>query len=604
MSPDDLIQGYLENELSEKARAVLQHWLEEEPVHLDQLVMEAFLDSQLRSVLGESKVRKDMLSLVCAEDAAASPVTAGVDAPRVARSDTARRGSAADVRRYFPFAAIVSVVALLAACLVVAVGTIARRPGAGQVMAQPKAKSPSAAPAPSADGPVAELNRVVGVRWSGNAIEPGQHLAVGQSLALDAGVLELTFDIGARVVIQGPAAVKLESATSLLLEKGKLSAEVTDVRAHGFRVNTPSESIIDQGTEFGVEVTPQGSSRVHVFKGAVDIASSGSREAAESRRLLENSGARVEEGSRAMTLLQDTGESFIRRVEDAGRDRQVVAYWRFEDRPVGAIVPDTGGNVHQVCASVDSSFNGNDLYTYIPESRPAFSDRVPGAAVPQSGYFNRSCLDTYSVPSYKGYGRDVYTHSAFSHASPVDIQRITPREWTIEASVAPHRVEGESFPQTFVGRDATYAPHELEAPPRLALQINAQQRFGIRFADVQGRFHDAVAEKVPVAFDHWYHVAAASDGRWLRLYIDCMDGRGYKLCASTALPSDGRTALGKGEDIGEWTIGRGHVGKVPGEWFHGLIDEVRISDVARKPEELLFSLRADETPATSSAARK
>ncbi len=373
---------------------------------------------------------------------------------------------------------------------------------------------------------------------------------------------------------------------------------------HGFRVNTPSESIIDQGTEFGVEVTPQGSSRVHVFKGAVDIASSGSRQAAESRRLLENSGARVEEGSRAMTLLQDTGESFIRHVEDAGRDRHVVAYWRFEDRPVGAIVPDTGGNIHQVCASVDSSFNGNDLYTYIPESRPTFSDRVPAAGAPLAGCINRSCLDTYSAPSYKGYGRDVYTHSAFSHAAPIDVQRITPLEWTIEASVSPHRVEGEGFPQTFVGRDATYAPRELEDAPRVALQINTQQRFAIRFADVQARFHEAVAQKVPVEFDHWYHLAAASDGRRLRLYVDCLDGRGYQECASNALPDDGRTALGKGEDIGEWTIGRGHVGKVPGEWFHGLIDEVRISDVARKPEDFLFSLRASETATTSPATRK
>ena len=121
--------------------------------------------------------------------------------------------------------------------------------------------------------------------------------------------------------------------------------------------------------------------------------------------------------------------------------------------------------------------------------------------------------------------------------------------------------EGERFPQTFVGRDATYAPHQLEDPPRLALQINAQQRFGIRFADVRGRFHEAVAEKVPVQLDHWYHVAAASDGRRLRLYIDCVDGRGYQLCASTTLPDDDYTSLGKGEDIAEWTVGRGHVGK-------------------------------------------
>lgn len=293
-----------------------------------------------------------------------------------------------------------------------------------------------------------------------------------------------------------------------------------------------------------------------------------------------------------MTLLQDTGESFIRRVEDAGRDRHVVAYWRFEDRPVGAILPDTAHNSQQVCASVDSSFNGNDLYTYMPESRPTFSDRVPAAAVPQTGGLNRSCLDTYSMPSYKGYGRDVYTHSEFSHAAPIDIQKITPRQWTVEASVWPHGVKGEGFPQTFVGRDATYAPRTLETPPRLALQINARRRFAIRFADVRGRFHEATAENLPVEFDRWYHVAAASDGRQLRLYVDSLDGRGYQLRASAALPDDGGTALGKGEDVGEWTVGRGHVGKLPGEWFHGLIDEVRISDVARKPEEFLFSRAA------------
>ncbi len=200
------------------------------------------------------------------------------------------------------------------------------------------------------------------------------------------------------------------------------------------------------------------------------------------------------------------------------------------------------------------------------------------------------------MPSYQGYGRDVYTHSEFSHAAPIDIQKITPREWTIEASVWPHGVKGEGFPQTFVGRDATYAPRELDDPPRLALQINAQQRFAIRFADVRARFHEAVAEQVPVQLDHWYHVAAACHGLWLRLYVDCLDGRGYQLCASTRLPDDGGTALGKGDDSAEWTIGRGHVGKVPGEWFHGLIDEVRISDAARKPEEFLFSRAAVAGP--------
>ncbi len=610
MNPADLIQCYLENELSESDRGALQDWLEEDAAHLQQFVMEAFIDSQLRGVLRDTKVRQDLLSLARDGDLAAMPDATGVAAPHDAQLATSRRqrgsaGKANHARRFFPsVAAVVAVVASLAACIVVVFVATSRRPGGEQVAAQPDTQLQTTPPALPNIGAVAQVSRAVRVRWSGEEIEPGQRLTAGQSLALDAGVLELTLDLGVRVVVQAPAVVKLESAASLRLEKGKLSAEITDVRARGFRVNTPRESIVDQGTEFGVEVTPQGSSRVHVFKGAVDITSSDSHRSAESRRLLENSGARVEEGSRAMTLLQDTGESFIRRMEDASRDQHIVAYWRFEDRPVGAILPDTERNVHQVCASVDSSFNGNDLYTYIPESRPTFSDRVPAVAVPQSGCYNRSCLDTYSQPSYAGFGRDVYTHSEFSHASPADIQKMTPRQWTIEASIWPHGFKGESFPQTFIGRDATYAPNTLEDPPRLALQIDAQQRFAIRYADVQGRFHEAVAEEFPVQFDHWQHLAAVSDGRWLRLYIDCLDGRGYQLCASTALPNDGDTALGKGDDAAEWTIGRGHVGKLPGEWFQGLIDEVRISDVALKPEELLFSRPAEKRDSGSQTSGK
>ena len=43
----------------------------------------------------------------------------------------------------------------------------------------------------------------------------------------------------------------------------------------------------------------------------------------------------------------------------------------------------------------------------------------------------------------------------------------------------------------------------------------------------------------------------------LRLYVDALDGRGYVQRASQELPATGSTALGKGRDNAEWTIGRG-----------------------------------------------
>ena len=106
--------------------------------------------------------------------------------------------------------------------------------------------------------------------------------------------------------------------------------------------------------------------------------------------------------------------------------------------------------------------------------------------------------------------------------------------------------------------------------------------------DADNRTHEAVAADLPVAVNAWYHLAASSDGRMPRLYVDRLDGRGYQLHASAALPVTGSTALGKGNDACQWAIGRGKAAGYPAECYEGCIDEVRISDVARSPEELLF----------------
>ena len=105
-----------------------------------------------------------------------------------------------------------------------------------------------------------------------------------------------------------------------------------------------------------------------------------------------------------------------------------------------------------------------------------------------------------------------------------------------------------------------------------------------------------VAEDLPVQPGRWYHLAATSDGRTLRLYVDALDGRGYVQRAATDLPTTGSAALGKVKDNAEWTIGRAGNAGDPADWlrFSGWIDEVRISDVAREPEEFLFTPRGKE----------
>jgi hypothetical protein len=380
------------------------------------------------------------------------------------------------------------------------------------------------------------------------------------------------------------------------LEIGKVTAEITTMEARGFRIHTPRATFTDQGTEFGVEVVPGGSSRIHVFKGRVDVDmyAEGGKSRVAAERLMENVGALLEGDAQSLTLIEDTGESFIRSLDQAGRDRHVVAYWRFEDRPLGERLPTTQQNSRGVRATADSSFNGNDLFAYSPATQPRFSGEVSATTVPQTSAANRGCLDN-TAPFGPGVtSRDVSTHSQFSHASPLDIQRVTPAYWTIEASVRPLRL-GRGV-QTFIGRDGNPhyhvdKQHWAPRPSRLAFQITAEDRLAIRFIDVAERAHAAVAEDLSLQPDHWYHLAATSDGRTLRLYVDALDGRGYQLRAVASLPGDGATALGKGNDDCEWSLGRGKADGVPAEWFQGWIDEVRISDVALAPSDFLFAPR-------------
>lgn len=474
------------------------------------------------------------------------------------------------------------------------------------------APAESSHPTPPADGsgtqssnrPVraAQLSRALNCHWldASEPPEPGTTLNIGKSLRFGAGVAEIHFDVGARVVLQSPAILSIESANSARLELGKATVEILSERAHGFKIITPEMTFVDQGTEFGVEVVPGGGTRVHVFKGIVD-AEHGAPDRqgpSSTQRLRENVGARMEAGEKGLTLVEDTGECFIRSVDQARRDLHTVAYWRFEDCPIGAAVPNAGNNRKPIVATADSSYNGNDLYTFSPAKGPRFSGDVPAACVPATGVRNRSCLSTSGAQEVT---HGVYTCSEFSHASPLDIQQITPTQWTIEASVKLARFNAGA--QTFIVRDGSLQVDRTteQFPPRLAFLVNAAKHFAVSFYDVENRFHEAVVSDSPVVAGRWYHVAAASDSRQLRLYVDAIDGGGYKLRASVALPTSGSTALGKGGDTqSQWCIGRGSSATQLTDFFTGLIDEVRVSDVALAPSEFLFAHGPTKTPVVAS----
>jgi hypothetical protein len=99
-------------------------------------------------------------------------------------------------------------------------------------------------------------------------------VAIGQTFDFTGGTLELTFDTGALVKIFGPAKFEVTSAKTILCHRGRATTLVGKT-GKGFTIDTPKARIVDLGTEFGVNILPQGDTQVVVFQGSVDLMKAG-----------------------------------------------------------------------------------------------------------------------------------------------------------------------------------------------------------------------------------------------------------------------------------------------------------------------------------------
>ena len=104
---------------------------------------------------------------------------------------------------------------------------------------------------------VAMLARAVDARWGGNStpLRVGSALEPGW-LRLEAGLAQVVFYSGARVVIEGPTELQLISPTEAVCPAGRLLAEVPQP-ARGFHVKTAQVNVVDRGTAFGIDATPR-----------------------------------------------------------------------------------------------------------------------------------------------------------------------------------------------------------------------------------------------------------------------------------------------------------------------------------------------------------
>jgi hypothetical protein len=179
------------------------------------------------------------------------------------------------------------------------------------------------------------VGRIIGMvdcQWADPRTAPlgSEKITLGRRYVLTSGLLEIAYDTGARVILQGPCTYEVESRTSGYLTLGRLTARVekkgeggrrkaerSETSDHSiaksqiidpsspfplppsafFSVRTPTAIVTDLGTEFGVEVDESGASEAHVYRGKIELRAVDRSDADPNTVPLgENESARVELG--------------------------------------------------------------------------------------------------------------------------------------------------------------------------------------------------------------------------------------------------------------------------------------------------------------------
>ena len=156
---------------------------------------------------------------------------------------------------------------------------------------------------------VGQITGMADVKWADPSTEAfnGAHVSLGRRYALASGLLEITYHTGAKVILQGPVTYKVESAAGGFLSIGKLTARLDNAKPQAanhksqiinqksslsaihyplFTIKTPTATVTDLGTEFGVEVLPDHRQNVLVFQGQVKVALASDTNATQEKGVL------------------------------------------------------------------------------------------------------------------------------------------------------------------------------------------------------------------------------------------------------------------------------------------------------------------------------
>lgn len=359
------------------------------------------------------------------------------------------------------------------------------------------------APSRATHEPVATgVGRITGmvdcVSTESNAeIFNGANVPLNSRYVLQSGLMEITYNTGAKVILQGPVTYEVELKNGGFMSVGKLTGQVTSTLAKGFSVRTPTAIVTDLGTEFGVEVNESGETDAQVFVGKVNITAVGGHDANRlaqtvvagqsvhvgtdlvlrtSRRDFES---HVEHFARAMPDGANAGDSYAGLVLSMN---PVVYYrmsqWPETDKNGCYVLVDSASGGHHGAAYLDKAFGG-------PKSRGKL-----GGALDIHGSTGGEYVFVNSYPKATNGQLSV---SAWVRAVSLDPWATIVANW----SAAP---SGE----TVGGQFSFGVNHHFE----LATVIQQQD----------GNVVNICERGLPLPRSQWQHVAFVADGAILRLY--------------------------------------------------------------------------------------
>ena len=372
----------------------------------------------------------------------------------------------------------------------------------------------------------------------GDSIDKGIH-------RLHSGYCEISNNKGVKLIVEGPAEFELISSKKVKLQKGTLVATV-ESEAIGFEVDTPKTNVLDLGTEFGVKVSDNGDTEIHVLEGKVETRTG------KEKKLIHKSEASVITAKNTVAKQADAGR-FMRILPEKPNEKISYIHWPLNEG-MGKVSAYKGENIE------DKDYDAYLSSTHKNGTGPQWIDGKFQGGINFDGQGN------YLETGFPGIGG--------AHARTVAFWTKIPKDVTTEQATS--MVAWGSY----LGKGKTWQ-----------VSWNWQEKDGNMGAIRAGLYHGQIVGTQDLRDDKWHHIAVVmfGDGKpnvntHILLYVDGRlepASRKSILDVKTDIDSKLSTNVLMGRDA------MAHIyGKKQHKVFKGMLDEVYIFNFALDDEQI------------------